>query len=215
MFSELLPIAVGVVVSPVAIAVVIALLMTRGAVLAGAGFVVGWAVGLFALVMAFAALSATIGFTGARARPVLAVVELVVAGLAVGLAVLQIFGGRGLAARSLRGLDGFGMPRAALLGFGGSVLGPKIILLTGVAGATVAASGAIGQAWAAAAAFALVGSIGVALPVVVSLVARARAADVLGRARTWITRHDRAASIVSLLVVALILVLDASTGRSA
>lgn len=212
--GELLPIALGVVVSPIAIAVVIALLMTRGASLTGSGFVLGWAVGLFALVLAFTWLSAAVGFTGARARPVLAVIELAAAGLAVALAAVQFFGRRGLAARSLRGLDEFRMPQAAVLGFAGSVLGPKIILLAGVAGATIAASGGAAPVWTAAAVFALVGSIGVALPVVAYAVARGRAAGPLARARAWITRHDRAASAVSLLIVAVVLVLDATVSRS-
>lgn len=213
MVTEVLPLALGVVVSPIAIAVVIALLMTRHARITAAGFVVGWAVGLFGMVVTYAWLADALGFDGTSSRPVLAVVELSAAGLLALLAVVQFFGGRGLASRSLRGLDGFRMPHAAALGVAGSVLGPKAILLTGIAGATIATGGRA-HVWTAGAAFAVVGSIGVALPVVFSLVAPSRVSDGLVRARTWITVHDRAASAVSLIIVALVLVLDAVANRA-
>lgn len=215
MVEEVLPIALGVVVSPVAIAAVIALLMTRGASITAGGFVVGWCAGLFAMVMAFAWLSDAVGFEGAGARPVLAIIELGAAGVLALLAVVQLWGGRGLAFRSLRGLDGFRMPHATALGFAGSALGPKSIILTGVAGATAATSSSAGHVWPAAAGFALVGSLGVAMPVLVYLVARERVGDALVRVRTWITAHDRATSVVALLVVAAVLVLDAVAGRAA
>lgn len=212
--NEVLPIALGVVASPIAIAVVIALLMTRGASFTATGFVVGWCIGLFVMVMAFAWLSDAVGFEGAGARPVLAVIELSAAGLLVLIAVVQLFGGRGLASRSLRGLDGFRMPQAAAVGLGGSVLGPKSILLTGVAGATAATSTAAGHVWPAAAAFALVGSIGVATPVLVYLAARERVGGALVRVREWIAAHDRMTSVVSLLVVAAVLAVDGLTGHA-
>lgn len=213
MFSELLPIAVGVIVSPVAIAAVIALLMTRGGSLTAVGFLVGWAAGVFAMVTLSAWLADVIGFDGTGARPVLALVEFAAAGLLVAVAAVQLFGGRGLASWSLSGLDGFRMPQAAALGFGGSVLGPKVILLTGIAGATIATTEGDPPAWPSALVFALIGSIGVALPVLVYLVARDRVGDALVRARSWITVHDRAASVVSLLIVAGVLVLDGVVNR--
>jgi hypothetical protein len=211
--SELVPIALGVVASPIAIVVVIALLMTRGAALSGAGFVVGWCAGLFAMVAAFAWLSHAVGFEGAAARPMLGVIEFAAAGLVAVVAVVQTFRGRGLATRSLRGLDNVRMPQATVLGLLGSVLGPKIILLTGIAGATLATQGSDGQVWMAAA-FALIGSVGVALPVLAALVAPERVGASLARVRAWIAGHDRVVSVVSLLVVASVLALDAASNRS-
>lgn len=213
-FGQLLPIVLGVIVSPIAIAVVIALLMSRGRSVTGGGFVFGWAVGLFALTVGFAWLSLDLGVTGQGARPALAVVELVAAGLLVVVAVWQLLGRGGLATRSLRGLDGFRMPQATALGFAGAVFGPKTFLLSGVAGATVATWGS-GRVWAPAAMFALLGSIGVALPVLLTLIARGRATQLLVRIRSWITAHDRATSVATALLVALVLVLDAVGSRPA
>lgn len=212
MFVELVPLAIGVIVSPIAIAAVIALLMTRGAAVTAAGFVVGWIAGLFVMVALFAWLAGALGFEGAGVRPVLAVVEISAAVVLAGAAAVQFSSGRGLAARSLRGLDRFRLRDAAVLGFAGSVLGPKVILLTGVAGVTIS-SWSASTAWGAVLGFALLGGIGVALPVAVFVVARGRAAGDLERARGWIVAHDRAASAGSLLIVALVLAADAVANR--
>lgn len=92
--------------------------------------------------------------------------------------------------------------RALALGFALAAANPKNLVLV-VAGATAIAEATPVPAQQAVAfvAFTLVGSLGVAAPVIVTVVLGDRADDVLTATDAWMTRHS--ATIVSLVLMGL------------
>ena len=89
-----------------------------------------------------------------------------------------------------------------------------LMLLSGSARANAIASASAEETGAvvgAALAFALVASLGVSSPVVVYLVAGARATDILDELKTWMIQHNAAIMTVLLLIIGTELVGDGIT----
>lgn len=204
--GELLPLAIGVVLSPAAIIIVIVMLgVPRGWVRAAA-FIAGWigallAVGAAVLFLAEGADAATGGESGTVAG---------LAQLGIGLALLV------LATRQWRGRPRGGesaelpgwmaslerVNSARALGFGALFAGvkPKNLVLTAAA-AIVIAEGALAPATSAALllAYALLATVGVAAPLVAALALGDRAGAVLAGWKAWLGENN--ATIMALLLV--------------
>ncbi|MBL0885131.1 GAP family protein [Myceligenerans indicum] len=205
--GQSLPIAVGVLVSPLPIVAVV-LMLTSGRARANAtAFLLGWflAVGVVALGVALLAGTAAGGSSGPPAW-------LGWAKLALGV-LLLVAAARQWRARPAEGaepamprwmttIDSFTPVRALGLAVLLSVVNPKNLLLV-VSGAAAIAGATDDPAAKAGAAvvFAVVASLGVAAPVAVYVLTGDRATALLDGLKSWLTHNNTAVMAVLLLVL--------------
>ncbi|PSL02807.1 Sap-like sulfolipid-1-addressing protein [Haloactinopolyspora alba] len=217
--GQVLPLAVGVTLSPLPVIVVVLMLGTRRARSNGLSFLLGWLVGLAAV--GTAAILVAGGADASGDGEPAAWVSWVK--LALGALVLL------LAAKTWRGrargdepapmpswmsaLDTFTAVKSAGLGVLLAAVNPKNLVLTLSAGVAVAQTGIpAGRQAAALAVFVVVGALGPGVPVVISLVLGERAARALNDLQTWMARHNSAIMTVVMLVIGAKLVGDGIAG---
>jgi Sap, sulfolipid-1-addressing protein len=217
--GQSLPLAIGVALSPVSIIAVVVLLTSPRARSLGPVFVLGWLLGVVvvgAIVLVVVGPSAA-GSSGQRTRWVSWVMII--------LGVLLLVD----AVRRLRGRTGTGgegplpawlgaidqLKPAAALG-GGVLLGgvrPKSFLLAVGGAAAIAQTGiAGGQQAIAYAVFAIIATIGVGAPVVLYFAMGTRSAELLGRLKGWMRRHNAVILAVVLVVIGVTLISDGIGG---
>jgi hypothetical protein len=217
-----LALAVGVALSPIPIIAVILMLVSARARVNGPAFVIGWLIGL-AVVGAVVLLIASPTDASDDGQPATWVNVLkLVLGLLLLLVALREWRGRpqegeGASTPKWMGaVEGFTPPKA--LGAGAILAGvnPKNTLLAIGAAAAIAGSGISGGEQAVAyAVFALIGTIGVAAPVVIYFAMGDRAGPLLDRLKQWMGRHNAVIMAVLLLVIGAKLIGDAIAGFSA
>lgn len=206
--GAMLPLAVGVAISPMPIVAMILMLMSSRGRSTGLAFALGWLAGI-GLVGAVLLLLAGGADAGTEADgPVWASVLKLVLGLAlIALAVKQWRGRpKGDAEpptpKWMDAVASFTPVKAAGLAVLLGVVNPKNLLLL-IGGATaVAQSGADAGGQAVAwVLFTIIASIGVVTPLVVLLALGGRAGDVLDEVRSWMVRNNAAIMAVLCLVI--------------
>jgi hypothetical protein len=214
-----LPLAIGVALSPVPIIAVVVLLTSSRARSLGPVFVLGWLLGL---VVVGAVVLAVVGPSGAGAsgqRTTWVSWGMIVLGVLLLVEAVRHLRGRA------RGGEEDSLPAwlgaidrlnpAVVLG-GGVVLGgvrPKSLLLVVGGAAAIAQTGiAGGQQAIAYAVFAVVATIGVAAPVVLYFAMGTGSAELLGRFKGWMRRHNAVILAVVLLVIGVTLIGDGIGG---
>lgn len=218
--GDFLPAAVGVAVSPIPIiACVLLLVSSRGRVNGPAylcGQVLGVATtGAIVLLVASAGSSADGETPGARTW-----LPLVVGFALLVLAVKQWRsrprdGDAPELPSWMDAIDRFTAPKALGAGFVLSALNPKNIILT-VAGmaSIVAATLPAGEQAASLAVFVVIGSLGVATPVVIAFALGERAEPLLARLQQWLARNNALIMVVILLLIGVKLIGNAIAGFS-
>lgn len=213
--SALVPLAVVVAISPLSIVpAVLLVLHTARPRSAGPAFLIGWLTGLAAVATVFVELPQV--FRGLD-RPMPAWANW--ARLALGIALLAIgvlrWTTRARATPStLSESIGKVPPGGALaLGFGLTMINPKVLLISAAAGFAIGTAGLSSPlTWLAVACYAVIAGSTVILPIVAYLFAAERLDDRLERSKAWIERHQAALTAVVLLLVGFVLV---STGLAA
>jgi threonine/homoserine/homoserine lactone efflux protein len=220
--GQVLPLAIGVALSPVPIIAVILMLVTPRARGNGPAFIVGWLVGL-AIVGAVVLLVAGPADASEDGQPAtwVDVLELVLGALLV-LVALKQWRGRPhgeeepATPKWMGAIDHFAPPKA--LGAGAILAGanPKNLLLAVGAAAAIAKTGIPGGEQAVAyAVFALIGTLGVGLPVALYFALGERAGPILDRLKTWMARNNGVIMAVLCLVIGVKLIGEAVAGFSA
>ena len=204
--GEVLPLALGVAISPIPIIATILMLLSPQARRTSLGFLTGWVTGIIVAVVVFTLLSSLIsGDPSATATTVAGIVKILIGVLLVALAVKQ-WRGRPKGDDTpelpqwMSALDTMSASRAALLGFVLAAVNPKNLLLAASAGL------AIGLATAAAGitagvVFVLLAASTVAVPVVAYLVASQRLETPLEQLRVWLVHNNATIMAVLLLVI--------------
>ena len=221
-FGQLLPIAVAIAISPLPIVAVVLMLATPRGRVNGPAFVLAWIVGL-ALVGPIVILVAGDSAQPDAGTPATGVIWLHLA-LGVGLIALGVrqFRGRprdgasGDLPRWMTAVDAFAWPKAPGAGLVLSAANPKNLLLA-IAGATVIAQAGLsgGQEAASLAIFVLIGTIGVAAPVVLHFALGARSRALLDRLRAWLAVHNAVIMAILLIIIGAKILGDAISGFSA
>lgn len=206
--GQSLPVAVGVMISPLPIVAVV-LMLTSGKARANAvAFLLGWfvAVGGVALVVALLAGSAAPDSGGPAGW--VAWVKIVLGLLLLFVAVRQWRGRpRGdvepPAPRWMAAIDSFTPVKALGLAVLLGAVNPKNLLLAVSGGAAIgsAAGGDVAVSITAAVVFAVVASLGVATPVVIYVSMGTRAAALLDGLKTWLIHNNAVVMAVLLLVI--------------
>ncbi len=217
-----LPLAVGVAISPLPIIAVILLLATPRASTCGPAFLVGWLVGLSVVGTVVLLLAQPAGASSDSTPATWAAVVQ----LAIGVVLLV------LAAKQWRtrpaddrdaetpkwmgALDAFTARKALALGVVFSGVKPKNLLLTIGAATLIAETGISGSQQALAlGVFVVVGSVGIAVPVVIFFALGARAGAVLGHMKAWMLQHNAVIMTTVFVVFGAVLIGDAISGLSA
>jgi len=215
--GQILPLAVGVAISPVPIIGVVLMLVTPRARVNGPAFVVGWVAGL-ALVGAVVLLASPDASDGGAPATWVSVTKLVI-GIALVLVAARNWRGRpreGSAPPTpkwMGAIEGFTAPKALVAGVVLSAANPKNLLLSVAAAASIAQKAISGGAKAATyAMFAVLGTIGVAVPVAIYFALGDRAPAVLDRLRSWMARNNAVIMATLLLVIGVKLIGDGISG---
>jgi threonine/homoserine/homoserine lactone efflux protein len=211
--GDLLPLAVGVAVSPVPIIATILMLLAPKASGTSIGFLLGWVVGIVGATTLFTAIASTAGLDDGSSDSSSAS-----AWIKIGLGVLLlVFAVRQWRHRPKPGedaplpkwmaaIDSFTLPKALGLGFLLSAINPKNLLMCVAAGTAVGGAGLdTGEVVVAIVVFTVIAASTVALPVIGFLVARERLRHPLDELRTWLQANNVAVMSVLLLVIGVVL----------
>ena len=209
--GDLLPLAIGIAISPIPIIAVILMLLSRKATATSTGFLLGWVVGIVLVTVVVLVLVGQAGNTAGGEPSTLSSVLKLVLGAALILLAVRQWQGRpkagetGAMPKWMDAIESFSFVRALLLGFGLSAINPKMLLCL-AAGTTIGAAHLpTGQVVVATVVFTLLACSSVAVPVVGYLAARDRMAAPLDRLRAWLTQNNAAVMAVLLLVIGTVL----------
>lgn len=219
--GQVLPFALGVAISPVPIIAVVLMLVTPRARSNGPAFVVGWLLGL-SIVGTIVLLVAPDGTSDSGGPATwVSTLKLVLGVLLLLLALKQWHsrpheGEQAPTPKWMGAIDGFTAPKA--LGAGAVLSGanPKNLLLTLGAAAAIVQTGISGGEQAAAyAVFAVLATVGVAVPVVIYFALGDQAGALLEGLKAWLAKNNAVIMAVLLLVIGVKLIGDAISGFSA
>ncbi|MFD6136209.1 GAP family protein [Isoptericola sp. NPDC060257] len=206
--GQSLPVAVGVLISPLPIVAVVLMLVSRRAKANAAAFLIGWFVAVL-VVVALVAVLAGSAVPDEAGTPLWAAIVKIVLGVLLLLLAVKQWRGRpreGVEPETptwMAAIDQFTPGKALGLAVLLSAVNPKNLLLV-VSGGAAIASAAPGDTNAqvvAAVVFALTASAGVVTPLVIYLAMGERAAKVLDDLKTWMVHHN--AVIMAVLLVVL------------
>ena len=207
--GDLLPLAVGVAVSPVPIIAVILMLLAPRASAASVGFAIGWVLGIVVVTAATLLIASDTDAGGDDAGPSTGAswVKLLL-GLALLAVGLKLWRGRPKPGQDaalpkwMAAIDHVTPVKALGLGAALSAVNPKNLLMNVSAGITIA-DGALdaGQQVAAVAVFTALAASTVVLPVVAYLVAKDRMRRPLEDLREWLQANN--ATVMSVLILVI------------
>jgi len=217
--SDILPLAVGVMISPVPIIAIILMLFSARARANGPAFLLGWIVGLTVVsaVVYLVADGADVA-TDSGASDGTSTTK-VVLGAALVLFAFRTWRKRPAAGEEasmpkwMQAIDGLTPLKALGLAVVLSAVNPKNLLLTAAAAAAIAQQGVSStDAIIAIAVFVVIGSLSIAAPVAVYLLAGDRAQRVLDTWKVWL-QHNNATVMAVVLLVMGVVVIGQGLGR--
>ena len=218
--GDMLPAAVGVAISPIPIIAVVLMLVSPRGRQNGPAYLLGQIVGVATAGAIVLLLAGSVGSTD-DGEPAAWTSWLK---LVLGLGLLLLAGKqwrerpRGdepATPKWMDTIDSFTPAKAVGAGFVLSALNPKNLILT-IAGmaAIVSVDLPADEQAAALAVFVVIGSLGVAIPVVLFFALGERSRPLLGRLKEWMARNNAVIMAVLLLVIGVKLIGDAIAGLS-
>ena len=211
--GDLLPLAVGVAVSPTAVIAVILMLFAPKARATSLGFMLGWVFGVLVVVVASLALAAEVE-TDMSSEPT-AVVSWIK--ILIGIAALVIAAmqwrvslkesGAPAMPKWMRSIDTINLPAATGLGFALAAVNPTNLALCAAAGVTISGGSlSDGGDAVAVSAFAVIACTSVVIPVAAYGIAADRLRGPLDSFKRWLERHNAAVTAMLMLVIGTVLV---------
>ena len=206
--GDVLPLAIGIAISPIPIIAAILMLFSPRATSTSTGFLLGWILGIVVATAVFTALAGTLK-TGGEPSAVASWIKI---GLGVLLVLVGIRqwrgrGGQHDAPTWMAAIDDFTFPKALGLGFLLSGVNPKNLIIAAGAGLIIGSGGMGGGGDAAAIAlFTVIASSTVAIPVLAHLVAAERMTRPLESLRKWLQDNNATVMATMILVIGAVLV---------
>jgi threonine/homoserine/homoserine lactone efflux protein len=211
--GDLLPVALGVAISPVPIIAVILMLLAPHAKAASVAFLVGWMAGITVVVVVVTLVVDPVDDSDAGGSTTFVSILKVVLGTAAVLLAVQQWRSRPRAGQEpvmpkwMSAIDTVTPAKALGLGALLSGVNPKNLALCLTGGIIIGSGGlSSGETVMAVAVFVLVGSCSIAFPVVGYLVAQRRMQEPLDELRQWLTLHNSAVMSVLLLVIGVVII---------
>ena len=211
--GDLLPLAIGVAISPIPIIAVILMLMSRQASRTSVGFLVGWVAGIIiATTMVLLLVGQAKNTSTGQPSTVSSVLKLIfgVLLLLVGVRQWQHRPQRGETPsmpKWMDAIDTFTFGKALGLGILLSAVNPKNLLMCLGAGTTIGAGhlSAGGEA-VSVAVFTVLAASTVAGPVIAYLIARDKTTEPLKRMREWLAENNATVMAVLVFVIGVVLI---------
>lgn len=211
--GELLPLAVGVALSPVPIIAVILMLFAPRAGGTSAGFLLGWVVGIVVAVVVFVfiARGSDLG-SSTQPHPRQSWIKLLLGVVLLVLAARQWRsrpspGEHGTLPKWMSAIDSITPVKATGLGFLLSAINPKNLAMCIAAAVAIAGAGLSGGDLAVAVLiFTVIGACTVAIPVIAYAVAPGRMRGPLDRLKTRLQTNNAAIMTVLFLVIGALLI---------
>lgn len=206
--GEMLPLALGIAISPIPIIAAILMLLSPKARVTSVGFLLGWVFGIVLAVTVFTLLSSILPESDPDApKPVQGVVQLILGALLLLLAARQ-FRGRPkpgvdpVLPKWMQAIDKVTFVVAFGLGFLLSALNPKNLIMAAGAGVDIGSAGlSVGAIVTVIAIFTVIAASTVLVPVIGYLLAAARLRRALDALRGWLVKENAIIMSVLLLVI--------------
>lgn len=211
--GDVLPLAIGVAISPIPIIATILMLLTPRAGSTATAFLAGWILGIAVGYVVFVAIGSAIDLSSnSDGNAVTATIRLVLGVLLLALAVKQwrtrpAPGEEPSMPAWLAAIDKVTAGKALALGVGLSAINPKNLLM--IVGAAVAVSQldvGVGATTVTGVVFTILAASTVAVPVVGYFTMRERATSWLQGLKVWLTANNAAVMAVLLLVIGVSLI---------
>lgn len=206
--GDILPLALGVAISPIPIIAAILMLLSPKARVTSVGFLLGWVIGITAAVTAFTVLSSVLPAEDPDAsRPIRAAIQLL---LGVVLFVLAFgqwrkrpkVGEEPQLPTWMKAIDTISFPAAFGLGFLLSALNPKNFVMSAGAGTDIGgAELAVGSTAVVIAIYVILGASTVLVPVLGYLIAADAFRAPLDSLRSWLAAQNTVIMAVLLVVL--------------
>jgi threonine/homoserine/homoserine lactone efflux protein len=211
--GDLLPLALGIAVSPIPIIAVILMLFAPRARVTSFGFMVGWIIGILVAVVVFLVVAANSSMGSTDSPSTFASWVKLVLGLAVIFLAYRQWRGRpepGAAAtlpKWMSAIDSFTPAKAAGLGFALAAVNPKNLAMAIAAGVAIAGGHlSTGGNIVAVLVFTVLACCTVAVPVIAYAVAADRMRAPLDRLKGWLEANNATVMSVLMLVIGTVLI---------
>ncbi|MGF6822653.1 threonine/homoserine/homoserine lactone efflux protein [Microbacterium sp. ZKA21] len=206
--GEILPLALGVAISPIPIIAAILMLLSPKARVTSVGFLLGWLIGIIVAITVFTLLSSILPEGDEDAsQPIKGVIQLVLGALLFLLALKQ-WRSRPKEGEDpklpgwMKAIDTISFFGAFGLGFLLSALNPKNLIMAAGAGTDIGAAAlSTGSIIGVIAIYTLIAASTVLIPVVGYLFAADRLGGALDALRTWLMKENAVIMAVLLLVI--------------
>ena len=205
--GEILPLAVGIAISPIPIIAVILMLLSPRAKGASVGFMIGWLAGIVVAIIVFTLLSSVIPQRSEGGSPVAGAIKIILGVLLLFLALRQwrarpANGEQASMPKWMSAIDSMTTGSGLGLGFLLAAVNPKNLLMAASAGLIVGGAGlTLGETSVVITFFVLLAACTVVIPVVAYLIAAARLAGPLDKLRGWLLENNATIMSVLLLVI--------------
>ncbi|ANJ27462.1 GAP family protein [Agromyces aureus] len=206
----ILPLALGVAISPIPIIAAILMLLSPKARVTSVGFLLGWLVGIIVAVTVFTLLASVLPEDDPDAsKPIQGVIQLL---LGAGLLVLAVGqwrkrpkpGEEPALPKWMQAIDKVTFGGALGLGFLLSALNPKNLIMAAGAGTEIEAAELTGgEIVLVIAIYVLIAASTVAIPVIAYLLASAKLRGPLDALRVWLAHENSVIMAVLLLVIGI------------
>ncbi|GAA1922823.1 GAP family protein [Microbacterium aoyamense] len=211
--GQVLPLALGVAISPIPIIAAILMLLSPRARVTSVGFLLGWVAGIIVAVTVFTLVSSTVAPADPDAsNPVQGVVQLVLGVLLIVLAAGQWRkrpkeDEEPELPKWMKAIDGMGFATALGLAFLLSAINPKNLLLAAGAGVDIGSADlAVGEVIVVITVFTVIAASTVLVPVVGYLIASAKLRGPLDELKGWLERENTVIMAVLLLFIGVSLI---------
>ena len=213
--GEILPLALGVAISPIPVIAAILMLLSPRAKGTGVAFMLGWIVGIVVAVTAFTLLSSALPTNDSdAANPTAGWIKIGLGALLLLLAANQWHGRPAAGADPalpgwMKAIDEMTPVKGGGFGFLLSAVNPKNLIMAAGAGVTIGGASAgldAGSEALAIAVFTVIASASVAVPVIAYLVASDRMAGPLESMHRWLVKENSAVMAVLLLVIGVAMI---------
>ncbi|HET8915081.1 MAG TPA: GAP family protein [Propionibacteriaceae bacterium] len=206
--GEILPLAVGIAISPIPIIAAILMLLSPKAKATSLGFLLGWLAGILVTVLLCTLLSSVLSHgDSSGSSPIHGVIKIILGALLLFLAVKEwrarpAKGEEAAMPKWMSAIDSMTAIKGLGLGFLLAAVNPKNLLLGISAGVIIGdASLSSADATVVIVIYVLIASCSVLIPVVGYLVASARVAAPLDRLRGWLVDNNATIMAILLLVI--------------
>ena len=206
--GDILPLALGITISPVPIITAILMLLSPKASGTSVGFLLGWVLGIVVALTVFIGLASVItpGDPN-QPQPLAGVIKLALGSLMLAIAVKQwrsrpVGDAEPALPTWMAAIDQLTAAKGFGLGFLLSAVNPKNLLMAAGAGMTIGSAGlSVGSIALSLVVFTVIAAASVAVPVIGYLAASAVMAVPLESLRTWLVHNNATVMAVLLLVI--------------